>query len=121
MLVAVATAPVPVGVDVERRVPFERLADLRWALSEDERCEVTDLHWARLTEIWTAKEAAGKAAGTGLGGHPASVRTQPGTRADTRTATITTSNGDLCFEIAGMWCGDHHLSVATPGARNGSI
>lgn len=80
MLVAVATCG-PVGIDVE---PVSRAADL--AGCEETFChpdEIADLpadscaRHARLLEIWTAKEALLKAAGSGFLHPPESVRIEP--------------------------------------------
>jgi acyl transferase domain-containing protein/phosphopantetheinyl transferase (holo-ACP synthase) len=76
-LVAFAPAGAGVGIDVERLVPRPQ-GFLEAALTEAERCLLEPLgadaaeEW--LLRMWCAREAAGKALGTGLGGGSAAPR-----------------------------------------------
>ena len=66
--VALASDDRPVGIDIERILPREdSFAELSFTQEELQlvRGEPRDEAWTRL---WSAKEAAAKAAGTGLGG-----------------------------------------------------
>ncbi|MFG2112718.1 4'-phosphopantetheinyl transferase family protein [Streptomyces sp. NPDC048718] len=75
-LVLVATAPVPVGADVEHRPAPESVRDLVSVLHPRERAEIEgepegEPRAAALGRIWARKEAYLKGLGTGLGRDPA--------------------------------------------------
>ncbi len=74
--VAVAIDTAPVGVDVQKIAPHREGFAKRW-LSEQEEHTVaaSDDADAALCRIWSAKEAAAKQSGTGLGSTPQTVDT----------------------------------------------
>jgi phosphopantetheinyl transferase (holo-ACP synthase) len=107
-----AISTVAVGVDVEQRISGEAIADMEWALSDHEMDELAGSDECRLTEIWTTKEAAGKAFGVGLGVQPNLIRTLPVPRMPNfRTVELPLSRlaGALTY---GWWIGNHHVSLA---------
>lgn len=65
-----AVAKHPVGIDIEPLLVRGEFDDFRWALTDSECREVSREGAERLTEIWTAKEAAAKALGSGLQASP---------------------------------------------------
>lgn len=113
---AVAFATFPVGVDIEGRIRDDAAADLAWTLSHEERTELGDIAGERLTQIWTTKEASGKALGTGLGAAPHRIHTRPAPNAPgCRVSEVPSPDqGVTIVESLGWWCDDHHLSLAWP-------
>lgn len=111
-VLAVATAPV--GVDVERRLSNEASPDLAWALSADEVFELAISDESRLTEIWTAKEASGKALGVGLGTDPSRILTLPAPdRPGYRVAEVLRpDSGPTQMLTYGRWSENHHIRLA---------
>ena len=108
-LTALAVSDAVVGVDLERVLAARALPDLSWALTDAEREEVP-ADARRLTEVWTAKEAAGKANGTGLAGAPAAIGTAAvPDRPDWRSAEL--ADGRMAL-TCGRWMGAHHVRVA---------
>lgn len=113
-LTVLAIDVVPIGVDVEKVMRVDLVEDMAWALTPDELSELAESEDPRLTEIWTAKEAAGKALGTGLAAQPRCFRTIPGELG----AGVRLARAALpCHEetplfTAGWWLGDHHIRVA---------
>ncbi|MDJ0318676.1 4'-phosphopantetheinyl transferase family protein [Arthrobacter antibioticus] len=111
-----AVAATPVGVDVERQLSDEATTDLAWALSPEERSELAVSEESCLTEIWTAKEAAGKALGVGLGTAPNRILTLPvPDRPGHRVAEVRRSDSDAMQMLTyGWWFGNHHIRLAWP-------
>lgn len=111
-----AVAATPVGVDVEHRLSDETTTDLAWALSPEERFELAVNEERRLTEIWTAKEAAGKALGVGLGTTPSRILTLPvPDRPGHRVAEVRRSDSGATQMLTyGWWSGNHHIRLAWP-------
>lgn len=112
-LTGVAIATCPVGLDIEARLPISAPADLAWTLTEEELSEVADAP-TRLTEIWTTKEAAGKALGTGLAVRPYCFHTSPaGGDGISRLSRIRLpAREEVQVQTAGWWFGDRHIRVA---------
>lgn len=109
----VTVCEVRVGVDCERRIPATAFGDLNWALTEVEAEEVRTGSEEILTEIWTAKESAGKAAGVGLATAPRRIRTRalhprPAPEISFRKSEI----DRMEFATRGWWLDDHHISVS---------
>ena len=121
-MTALAVSTVPIGIDVECRIATDAVALMDWALSKTEQAEVARRGPEGLTEIWTAKEAAGKAAGVGLQPTPAGILTRavselPGHR----SAWVPHSSDGLDkFTTCGWWQGDLHLRIAWP-AHTGNV
>lgn len=114
---ALAVSNIAVGLDIERRIQREAVADLAWTLSADERFELERGEVeSRLTEIWTTKEASGKALGTGLGAAPYDISTRsmpdsPGCR----VAELSPSGLGLKQVLTfGWWHADDHIRLAWP-------
>lgn len=117
-----AAAEVAIGVDIEHRLGWQARSDLAWALSEGERRELDCAKDDRvLTEIWTAKEAAGKALGVGLQAMPAIFDSRPTLATPShRTVEIPAALGAVaCMDSHGVWWGDSHLRVAWMQERYG--
>lgn len=111
---ALAVSTKPVGIDVERRPRGEATSDLLWALTEDEQHEVARDGSEILTEIWTAKEAAGKALGVGLQAAPHRIATVPDQNAPCgRVVSVPTTRKSLVMTTRGWWFGEHHIRVAS--------
>ncbi|WP_168404679.1 4'-phosphopantetheinyl transferase superfamily protein [Arthrobacter silvisoli] len=115
-MTALAVSTVPIGIDVECRIATDAVALMDWALSKTERAEVARRGPEELAEIWTAKEAAGKAAGVGLQPTPAGILTMaiselPGHRS---AWVPDSSDGPAEFTTCGSWQGDQHLRIAWP-------
>lgn len=111
-----AVATTLIGVDVERRLFREAAADLAWALSPEERFEVAISEESRLTEIWTAKEASGKALGVGLGAAPRQILTTPvPDMPGFRIAELPGPDLGVTRVLSyGWWSGNHHVRLAWP-------
>ncbi|MCT1446132.1 4'-phosphopantetheinyl transferase superfamily protein [Brevibacterium casei] len=113
---AVVVADVPVGVDIEQRLSSPGCADLACAWSPGERAELQgEVAVERVsTEIWTAKEAAGKALGVGLQAMPSAIESSPVlTAAAHRTIVMPSAVGELVhLDSHGMWHGESHLRIA---------
>lgn len=112
----VVVADVPIGVDVERRLTQQACSDLGWAWSPDERQELLgEVGEERLsTEIWTAKEAAGKALGVGLQGMPFAIASSQSSEAAAHRTIVMSSATEsaVSLDSHGIWCGESHLRVA---------
>jgi hypothetical protein len=109
-VLAISTAAI--GVDVEQCISDEATADMEWTLTDHEIEELAGSNKCRLTEIWTTKEAAGKAFGVGLGPRPNLIRTLPVPHMPNfRTAELPLSGlaGVLTY---GWWIGNHHVRLA---------
>jgi len=124
-LAAVALAPVPVGVDVERRDPAALREAADAFLHPVERRALAGLDPAaaadRLALLWTGKEAVAKALGTGFAGlDPTEVALAP----DARPAVQRLPGTDPT-RVRLRWyapTASHVLAVATiapPGAGGG--
>jgi phosphopantetheinyl transferase len=86
--VAIASHDGDLGIDVERIAPRDAgFADL--AFTADELRMMNEPRDEALTRLWVAKEAAAKAAGTGLAGDP-------------RRFPVTDHTGDRLL-VAGLW------------------
>ncbi|WP_159437731.1 4'-phosphopantetheinyl transferase superfamily protein [Corynebacterium appendicis] len=112
----VVVAGVPIGVDVEQRLTRQACSDLAWAWSPDEGRELLGdvAEECISTEIWTAKEAAGKALGVGLQAMPFTIASSPSpTAAAHRSIVMSTANGEpVSLDSHGMWYGESHLRFA---------
>lgn len=115
-ITAVAVARVAVGVDVERRLTGQACADLVWAWSTSEQAEILNqTRQERIsTEIWTAKEAAGKALGVGLHASPRTFDSSPGpaTAAHRTIAVSSAREQRIHLNSHGIWLGESHLRIA---------
>jgi phosphopantetheinyl transferase len=113
-LTAVAFATVPVGVDIERRISGEAVVDLVWTLSSTECSELGDDPGDRLTQIWTTKEASGKALGTGLGAAPHRIHTRPAPDTpDYRVSEVPSPDRGVTLVSSYGWClSDRYVSLA---------
>lgn len=113
---ALAVADVPVGVDIEDRLSPQACFDLAWAWSPSEREELScrEIEERLATEIWTAKEAAGKARGTGLPALPSLITTSSVAATSAhRTIQIVSDVGSSDYlDSHGLWHGDSHIRVA---------
>lgn len=110
----IAVARAPIGVDIEDELSPSACRDLAWALSEHERTETRDVADHRLlTEIWTAKEAAGKAVGVGLRPGPREIETTPAQSA-AQHRQVMVPNGSVRARAGtcGVWIGCRHVRVA---------
>lgn len=117
MITSLAVSSAPIGLDIEQRISPEAVIDLTWTLSDEERSELACGEVEnRLTEIWTAKEASGKALGMGLGAAPNGISTRsipdlPGCR----IAELSFSDMELTQVLTvGWWRADHHIRLAWP-------
>ncbi|AXR75164.1 MULTISPECIES: 4'-phosphopantetheinyl transferase family protein [Auritidibacter] len=115
-LTAVVVADVPIGVDVEERLTSQACVDLAWAWSPGERAELqcqADVEHIS-TEIWTAKEAAGKALGMGLQALPCAIETSPVVEATAhRTIVMPCGRGTSTYlDSHGVWHGKSHLRIS---------
>lgn len=107
-----AISTIAVGVDVEQCISDEATADMEWTLSDREIEELAGSDEGCLTEIWTTKEAAGKAFGVGLGTRPNLIRTLPvPDMPNFRTAELPLS-GPAGVLTYGWWIGNHHVRLA---------
>lgn len=117
---AVAFSTSPVGVDLEDHLTRDVALEMSWALSNEERLELLSGVDARLTEIWTAKEASGKVLGTGLGRSPRLLGTHPVPYAPgQRSAQISLGiSGRKSIMTRGWWRGSTHIRVAWLSSAN---
>lgn len=115
---AVAFSTSPVGVDLEDHLTRDVALEMSWALSNEERLELLSGVDARLTEIWTAKEASGKVLGTGLGRSPRLLGTHPVPYAPgQRSAQIRLGvSSRKSVMTHGWWRGSTHIRVAWPSS-----
>jgi 4'-phosphopantetheinyl transferase len=113
-ITAMAVATAPVGIDVEGRLSNQVTVDLAWALSAEELSELTVGDENRLTEIWTAKEASGKALGVGLGAAPSRILTLPAPNAPGyRISNVPQPDSGTAQVLTyGWWHQDHHIRIA---------
>lgn len=121
-VVAVSTGAV--GVDIEQRIPCDAAVDLAWALSDHELSELANDDDGCLTEIWTTKEASGKALGLGLGPAPNRIHTLPILHVPGfRTSELPLSGAELTYVLTyGWWIEDHHIRLAWPsGVHQGGV
>lgn len=115
-IAVMGVADVPVGIDIELCLAQQASTDLAWAWSPDEQMEIlgNDCQERVSTEIWTGKEAAGKALGVGLQAMPYTIASFPELAdAAHRSIFMTTSLGRSArLDSHGVWLGRSHLRVA---------
>ncbi|AXR74700.1 4-phosphopantetheinyl transferase family protein [Auritidibacter sp. NML130574] len=100
---------------LESRLSLPGWSDPVWALSDGERKELeSDRDDRVLTEIWTAKEAVGKAIGVGLQARPTAIDSWPmPSEPSRRRVKMPSGHGAVAqLDSHGIWWGNYHVRIA---------